>query len=171
LENDLFRKEALDSAGRDATLSRPVADRLVWLVLTALLALLAGAAVFALTANIPRIEKARCFSLGNGVWAAFLPVEARDEIREGTPCEMAGINGGRVRGVVRSVNPQPLGRKEAVASLPDSPEAPRDFIAWSLDLPEWSVRVEFAFPVQSGLSDRTEVSIITGMTRPLDYVF
>ncbi len=163
MKPDLFRKESIQRISSPEQLDDyiHVSNPSIWIVITALLVLIAGSIVWMVTSTLETNVSTYAVKEKDGVFTAYI---SPDKVAAITPGTKVTLGGGA--GSIKGVQPAPLSYTEARSLLPS------DYVAYALGLGEWNVRVTLTSDsLVSAPGDIAPVIITTSSESPLDLIF
>ena len=158
MNNNMFRKKSLDriSSPEQLTDYINVSNFGVWLVLAAIIILLASALVWAGFATLPSTLKLSAY-VNNGAAVCYVDEAAAGKLKPGVHVKI-----GKVEGVVASVASMPLSKAELRQKYPD------DYVFSSMSAGDWNYPVEITV---SGAPDGLQKSTLTiDSVKPISFV-
>lgn len=166
--NHLFRQSSLERISSPDQLNDyiKVSNPSVWIVLAAMLALAAGAAVWAIYGSLPTKISARG-TVSAGMVVCYLEPGAAAEVKAGQPVQITVAGQDRaVEGSVAGVGTTPLSASEIAEELNS------DYLAQNLASPGFAVKTTIT-PQSSGLPEGSLISleIVTAEVRPIDFLW
>lgn len=158
MEESVFRKESLERVSSPEQLNDyiKVSGPSVWVVLAAVLLLLAALFVWAFTGSIPTTLNMTGMAAGGEI-TCYVSTEEAQKLAPGMPAQA-----GSVAGTVSAVGDLPLSYAETAARYES------DYIAYALGLGDWNVPVRVAAAVPDGLQALT---ITTDTVHPIRFLF
>jgi hypothetical protein len=163
MAESIFRQESLEHVSSPEQLYDylKVSNPGIWIIILAIAALMAGAAVWAVTGDIPTTISLTGRSEGSGSYSSYLRPETAGAIKPGMVVRIGGREG-----KVQSVAETPESRQEAARRLGS------DYAAYSLRLSDWNIRIEVQVPSpEDPVGSLLNAAIITDNTRPLNFLF
>lgn len=158
MNEKLFRKSSLDKVTGPEQLDDyiRVASPSLWIMLGAVVLLLAAVLVWSVTGTLPTTLSLSGVAEG-GTVVCYLPPEQAEQLSPGMTA-----SAGSARGTVVQVGELPLSRAETAAAL-DS-----DYLAESLGLSDWNVPVVLDVPdAPEGLCP---VTVTVDAVRPISFI-
>jgi hypothetical protein len=162
MAESIFRKESLDRVSSPEQLYDyiKVSNPGIWIVLSAILLLLAAGAFWIATASIPTTVSVNAVEESPGRYVSYLPYGIALDITAG----MNALVGGKQGKVIR-VAETPESRQEAARALRS------DYKAYALGLTDWNIRVEIQAPAVQNPAGVTAVTITKASVRPFSFLF
>lgn len=159
-KKDIFRKSTMDRVSSPDQLNDYIrlANPSVWVILAAVLILLAAVFVWGYFGALPTSVTANGVGSGGSV-VCFLPREDAEAVSEGMDAVV-----GSYPAVVSQVGSVPLSAAEAQDELVS------DYARASAELSDWNIRIVLTLeaPVEDG--QVYPVKITAGETRPIDFI-
>lgn len=162
MEKGLFRSSVMDRVRSPEQLNDyiRVSSPSVWVVLAAILVLIAALLVWSATATITETVEVEAARSGDAV-VFYVPADDADSFAPGMAIRLQ--NG--ASGVVRKVDAQNVvSAQEAAAQLAN------EFVAYSMDLPHWCVRVTCDMKGELPQSASFPATVVTGRVKPLSFL-
>jgi hypothetical protein len=163
MKPDLFRKESIQRISSPEQLDDyiHVSNPSVWIVIAAVIVLIAGAIVWMVTSTLETNIAAYAVKEEDGIFIAYISPDKATAIRPGAKVMLGGSAGS-----VKGVQAAPLSYTEARLLLPS------DYAAYALGLGEWNVRVTLTSDAAvNAPGDIAPVTITTSSESPLNLIF
>ena len=161
----IFRRESLDRVASPEKLNDyiRVSSPGVWLLLGALIVIVACLAVWGFTGTLPVTLTLSGVTEGNQV-ACFVPVEEYKNDLLGCRVQITLPDGSAVSGVVTDVAALPASAEELAAELE------KDWLISRLILGDYSYRVTIGVESPLTLGELVQVALVTAEVKPIRYI-